>query len=241
MTTPQNPYGNDPQDPRGGSDYNSGSDTPRYGSTPKEPAGSDFTGHGDANRPAGGQQYPQQGGQDSAYGSTSGSSNYGEPNYGASTSSGYGQGSGYGDNAGYGAPAAGNQGYGSGQYDAAYADYSDGLASGKPSTLALVALIVGILSLLSIFVLLPAALLPGLLTVILAIVALVRNRKKPKPLRRTGMSVTALILGIITVVVSAVIMAFIVFAVNETGAMNCVEIQDQAAREACLMDAFGME
>lgn len=109
----------------------------------------------------------------------------------------------------------------------------------KPNRLAPWALGLGILALLmgvSLF-LTGFAFIVGIIGVVVAVIAIVRGRSLSGPARRTGMSVTGLVLSVIAVILSVVFWVLMGVLLNETGISNCVSLTDPAAQQQCIEDA----
>lgn len=102
------------------------------------------------------------------------------------------------------------------------------------STMALVAFIFGLLCIPTAIV--GLSIVPGVIGVILAIIALVRNQKKSAPARRTWMSVTGLVLSVLGIVASIVIVGAIASIFGSDEVKACSDLpRDQ--QEQCLKDA----
>ncbi|WP_293768145.1 DUF4190 domain-containing protein [uncultured Corynebacterium sp.] len=101
---------------------------------------------------------------------------------------------------------------------------------------ALAALIVGIVALLSMFVLVGPFIM-GPVGFIVALVALVRGRKFAPAGRRTWMSVTGMVLSILSVILMLVFFFVAFGALDATGVMECAEEgADQAQMQQCMED-----
>lgn len=176
------------------------------------------------------------------YGGDAGNAGYGghAGNAGYGASSGYFGGSADGGTAGDGLPSYGATNAGGAGYDAGYGagyganEYTQfspdpAYATGpvKKSVLALVALIFGVLSLVAIVT--AFSIVPGVIGLILSVIALIINRKKPKEARRTWMSVTGLILSLIGIVASLFIFGSVFVLFGE-----CVTQTSSSDMEACV-------
>lgn len=125
--------------------------------------------------------------------------------------------------------------------------YGSGPVSGStwamaetPNRVAPWALGVGILALLvavSLF-LTWLAFIPGVIGLILGVIAIVRGRSLSGPSRRTGMSVAGLVMSIIAIILSVVFWVLMGMLVSETGIDSCVTLTDPAAQQQCLEDAL---
>ncbi|WP_448855396.1 DUF4190 domain-containing protein [Corynebacterium camporealensis] len=184
----------------------------------------------------------------------SGADNYGSGNYGSGDSygsagsygsvDGYGSGTpgsysapdsgaaGYGGDAGYGAGAPDQQGYNQQPVYDQQPGYEEPVQKSK---MAVAAFIFGLLCIVAGFAVM--SFIPGIIGVILAIVALVRNRKKPREARRTWMSVTGLVLSIMGILWSIVALFIIGVLLEDMGALECLQLEDPAAQQACMEEA----
>lgn len=110
----------------------------------------------------------------------------------------------------------------------------------QPNRLAPWALGVGILALLtglSLFFTL-FAFIPGLIGLVLSILALVRGRSLSGPSRRTGMSVVGLVLSVIAILLSVALWVLGGMLVSEVGIGDCLTLTDPAAQQQCMEDAI---
>ena len=89
----------------------------------------------------------------------------------------------------------------------------------KKSGLALAAFILGIISLLAMIT--GFSIIPGVIGAIVAIIALVVNRKKPKAARRTWMSVLGLIFSIIGIVATFVLVGLVMAVMGDPAVQAC--------------------
>lgn len=175
---------------------------------------------------------------DQPYGDSHGGSlpSYGESTHGAGQGAGYpgagyaGAGPGSGPGAGYNEQGSGYAGY------QQYQSYDAGQPGGAPekkSTLAVAVFVLGIISLL--VAVTGFAIVPGVIGVILAIIAFVRNRKKAKEARRTWMSVLGLIFSIIGIVASIIIFGVILLAFTDPVVQECMNTAANTEElQACL-------
>ena len=108
----------------------------------------------------------------------------------------------------------------------------------KKNAVAIWALVIGIIALLSLLLIVPPLLL-GPIGIIVSIIALVVGRKRPKELRRTWMSVVGLVTSIFALAGTIAIMAFGVKILGDTGADKCLNMQDPAQQQACMEDTLG--
>ena len=135
--------------------------------------------------------------------------------------------------AAYGASAEQGQNPGYQAYQGYPVNSVDNGVPGKKSVLAIWALVIGIVALLSSSFAL--GLFFGIAGIVIAIVALVRNRKKAPECRRTWMSVVGLVLsvvGIIATIIFASVLAMV--TLQECGQYS----NDPAALQTC-MENFG--
>ncbi|MGO1800724.1 MAG: DUF4190 domain-containing protein [Corynebacterium casei] len=160
------------------------------------------------------------------YGSGSGLPSYGsgaQQGPAGSQPGGYQQGAG-----GYQEPNIGSyeqyQGYQGGGFDDAPV---------KKSGLALAAFIIGIISLLATIT--GFSIVPGLVGIIVAIIALVVNRKKPKEARRTWMSVLGLIFSIIGVIATVLLFGIVLAIFGDPAVQAC---WDNAATQVEFQECF---
>lgn len=108
----------------------------------------------------------------------------------------------------------------------------------KKNAVAIWALVIGIIALLSLLLIVPPLLL-GPIGIVVSIIALVVGRKRPKELRRTWMSVVGLITSILALAGSIAIMAFGVKLLGDTGADKCLNLHDPAQQQACMEETLG--
>ncbi|WP_080794650.1 hypothetical protein [Corynebacterium pacaense] len=177
---------------------------------------------------------------------------YGEPdNNGGSPT---GPGNGAPDNTAYGAGPQGPAGaypgngyqdpYGSPQYSGGFENSPLNQGSNKVAPWALGLGIASILLYVLAFIpgigvisiLAPVAALAGL---IVSIIALVKGRKFQGRARRTGFSVTGLILSILSLII-VVFLTIVVIAVMGTGVMDCftADYPDQASQQVCVEEVL---
>ena len=108
----------------------------------------------------------------------------------------------------------------------------------KKNAVAIWAMVIGIIALLSLLLIVPPLLL-GPIGIIVSIIALVVGRKRPKELRRTWMSIVGLITSILALAGTIAVMALGVKILGDTGADKCLEMQDPAQQQACMEDTLG--
>ena len=108
----------------------------------------------------------------------------------------------------------------------------------KKNAVAIWAMVIGIIALLSLLLIVPPLLL-GPIGIIVSIIALVVGRKRPKELRRTWMSVVGLVTSILALAGTIAIMAFGVKVLGDTGADKCLNMQDPTQQQACMEDTLG--
>ncbi|HCG45870.1 hypothetical protein [Corynebacterium flavescens] len=135
-----------------------------------------------------------------------------------------------------GLPSYGSQpqasAYSGASYGGAMSDPAQ--SAGKKSTMALVTLIFGVLSLLT--MIFGVGILLGFITVILAIIAFIRNRSKAAKDRRTWMTVTGLVLAAVAVVGGLYIIGSFVAVFSD-----CVTLDDQDAINQCVEDKLQVQ
>ncbi|MFW9143771.1 hypothetical protein ACOI9H_04240 [Corynebacterium striatum] len=108
----------------------------------------------------------------------------------------------------------------------------------KKNAVAIWAMVIGIIALLSLLLIVPPLLL-GPIGIIVSIIALVVGRKRPKELRRTWMSIVGLITSILALAGAIAVMALGVKILGDTGAAKCLEMQDPAQQQACMEETLG--
>ncbi|EEI78547.1 hypothetical membrane protein [Corynebacterium striatum] len=108
----------------------------------------------------------------------------------------------------------------------------------KKNAVAIWAMVIGIIALLSLLLIVPPLLL-GPIGIIVSIIALVVGRNRPQELRRTWMSIVGLITSILALAGTIVIMALGVKLLGDTGAAKCLELQDPAQQQACMEETLG--
>lgn len=108
----------------------------------------------------------------------------------------------------------------------------------KKNAVAIWAVVIGIIALLSLLLIVPPLLL-GPIGIIVSIIALVVGGKRPKELRRTWMSIVGLVTSILALAGSIAVMALGVKILGDTGADKCLEMQDPAQQQACMEDTLG--
>lgn len=108
----------------------------------------------------------------------------------------------------------------------------------KKNAVAIWAMVIGIIALLSLLLIVPPLLL-GPIGIVVSIIALVVGRKRPKELRRTWMSVVGLITSILALAGSIAIMALGVKLLGDTGADKCLNLHDPAQQQACMEETLG--
>jgi hypothetical protein len=141
---------------------------------------------------------------------------YGQPQYPQPS---YGDQQPYGEPQPYGQPQYGQQPYGQQPY-------------GQPQQskgLAITALVLGILALLSSWFFVGGAL--GLIAIVIGIIAVMQASKGKAGGK--GMAITGVILGVVSVLITAAVLAFTVWFVNEVGESSFGDLT------SCLMDANG--
>nr|WP_256270219.1 hypothetical protein [Corynebacterium diphtheriae] len=102
------------------------------------------------------------------------------------------------------------------------------------ATIAVWALVIGIIALVSLLLVVPPLLL-GPIGIIISIIALLRGKKRPKELRCTWMSVVGLITSILALAGSIGVMFL-----GDTGADKCLNMHDPAQQQACMEKTLGI-
>lgn len=146
------------------------------------------------------------------------------------------------EGAGYGNPGHGEQGYGGanqpgGVYSGAEFGGAGAWAVDAPAnTVAPWALGVSILAVITGLSIIGTAfaVIPGLIGLILAIIAIVRARRIQGPRRRMGMSVTSLVLSVLAMLLTVLFFVFLGAVFQGTGIMDCLELPTAEQQEACL-------
>src|SRR5699024_2794948 len=85
----------------------------------------------------------------------------------------------------------------------------------------LAAFVIGIIALLASVT--GFAIIPGIVGLVVAIIALVRNRKKPKDARRTWMSVLGLVFSIIGILASVLIFGALLAVFTDPAVQSCLD------------------
>lgn len=118
-------------------------------------------------------------------------------------------------------------------YSNAQAFGSEGLITDKKNPLALWALILGIVSLgfVIVFIFAGVAFVPGIIGLILSIIALVKGKKYAPENRRTVLSVIGLVTSIIATVISVGLLGFTAYKTQD-----CVQIADPTAKQECILE-----
>ena len=99
--------------------------------------------------------------------------------------------------------------------------------------LGIIALIMGLSLILSGF-----AFIAGGIGLVLAVIALVRGRRIEGPGRRTGMSVTGLVLSAVGIILSIVFWVVASVLLTQSGIGECMDITDPAQQQQCVEDAL---
>ena len=123
----------------------------------------------------------------------------------------------------------------------AFAGGGDGYSSAeKKSVIAVWALVIGIIALVSLLLVVPPLLL-GPIGIIVSIIAWLKGKKRPKELRRAWMSIAGLITSIIALILS---IAFLIYLYTHIGwtmtpdPEMCTTIDDPAQKQACMEDSL---
>lgn len=182
---------------------------------PQDPYNSGQGGNaGDGNTPYGGGAGGP-GGTGGGYPGYPGSSPGGQqPGYGGYQSS-------YGDQPGYGGYQPG--GWGETEKKNAFAPWALGIS--------ILAVVLMVTLLLALF-----APLAGLVGLILGIIAVVKARKITGRHRRMGMSITAIVLSVITIIVPIALAIFSFVVLESTGIADCLTLTNPAEQQACIED-----
>ena len=106
--------------------------------------------------------------------------------------------------------------------------------------IAIWALVIGIIALVSLFLVVPPLLL-GPIGIIVSIVALLKGKKRPKELRRAWMSIAGLITSIIALILSVAFSIYLYTHIGWTMTPDpemCTTIDDPAQKQACMEDSL---
>ena len=110
----------------------------------------------------------------------------------------------------------------------------------KKSVIAVWALIIGIIALVSLLLVVPPLLL-GPIGIIVSIIALLKGKKRPKELRRAWMSIAGLITSIIALILSVAFLIYLYTHIGWTMTPDpemCTTIDDPAQKQACMEDSL---
>lgn len=123
----------------------------------------------------------------------------------------------------------------------AFAGGGDGYSSAeKKSVIAVWALVIGIIALVSLLLVVPPLLL-GPIGIIVSIIALLKGKKRPKELRRAWMSIAGLITSIIALILSVAFLVYLYTHIGWTMTPDpemCTTIDDPAQKQACMEDSL---
>lgn len=123
----------------------------------------------------------------------------------------------------------------------AFAGGGDGYSPAeKKSVIAVWALIIGIIALVSLLLVVPPLLL-GPIGIIVSIIALLKGKKRPKELRRAWMSIAGLITSIIALILSVAFLIYLYTHIGWTMTPDpemCTTIDDPAQKQACMEDSL---
>ena len=123
----------------------------------------------------------------------------------------------------------------------AFAGGGDGYSSAeKKSVIAVWALVIGIIALVSLLLVVPPLLL-GPIGIIVSIIALLKGKKRPKELRRAWMSIAGLITSIIALILSVAFLVYLYTHIGWTMTPDpemCTTIDDPAQKQACMEDTL---
>jgi len=123
----------------------------------------------------------------------------------------------------------------------AFAGGGDGYSSAeKKSVIAVWALFIGIIALVSLLLVVPPLLL-GPIGIIVSIIAWLKGKKRPKELRRAWMSIAGLITSIIALILSVAFLIYLYTHIGWTMTPDpemCTTIDDPAQKQACMEDSL---
>ena len=123
----------------------------------------------------------------------------------------------------------------------AFAGGGDGYSSAeKKSVIAVWALVIGIIALVSLLLVVPPLLL-GPIGIIVSIIAWLKGKKRPKELRRAWMSIAGLITSIIALFLSVAFLIYLYTHIGWTMTPDpemCTTIDDPAQKQACMEDSL---
>lgn len=123
----------------------------------------------------------------------------------------------------------------------AFAGGGDGYSSAeKKSVIAVWALVIGIIALVSLLLVVPPLLL-GPIGIIVSIIALLKGKKRLKELRRAWMSIAGLITSIIALILSVAFLVYLYTHIGWTMTPDpemCTTIDDPAQKQACMEDSL---
>ena len=123
----------------------------------------------------------------------------------------------------------------------AFAGGGDGYSSAeKKSVIAVWALVIGIIALVSLLLVVPPLLL-GPIGIIVSIIAWLKGKKRPKELRRAWMSIAGLITSIIALILSVAFLIYLYTHIGWTMTPDpevCTTIDDPAQKQACMEDSL---
>lgn len=123
----------------------------------------------------------------------------------------------------------------------AFAGGGDGYSSAeKKSVIAVWALVIGIIALVSLLLVVPPLLL-GPIGIIASIIAWLKGKKRPKELRRAWMSIAGLITSIIALILSVAFLIYLYTHIGWTMTPDpemCTTIDDPAQKQACMEDSL---
>lgn len=110
----------------------------------------------------------------------------------------------------------------------------------KKSAIAVWALVIGIIALVSLLLVVPPLLL-GPIGIIVSIIALLKGKKRPKELRRAWISIAGLITSIIALILSVAFSIYLYTHIGWTMTPDpemCMTIDDPAQKQACMEDSL---
>lgn len=97
--------------------------------------------------------------------------------------------------------------------------------------------VVGILMAVS-MILTMGAFIPGIIGLVVGLIALAKGRRIHGPGRRTGMTVTGLVLSVLSIAASLAFFVFIGVIARETGVMDCINLPTTQEQQECINDAI---
>lgn len=140
--------------------------------------------------------------------------------------------------AGYGDPGYGGQGYGGANQPggAEFGGAGAWAVDAPTNTVAPWALGVSIFAVIAGLSIIGTAfaVVPGLIGLVLSIIAIVKARRIQGPRRRMGMSVTSLVLSVLAMLMTVLFFVIIGAIFQGSGLMDCLELPTAEQQEACV-------